>query len=313
MLESFHFIRPWWLIALPVAFALWKLIRRSEDPLRGWRGAVDPHLLKALTVDHEPPSKWRERSLLIAWCVGILSLAGPTWKPEPSPFADNPVPVMLLLQASESMLESDLSPSRMERAHLKVRDFVEARKGEPLGLIAFAGTAHLVLPPTRDTEVVATMASNVSPAIMPEKGGDLAAALRLANEVLADTGGSVVIFADRLTTSPELTAVLQENRLGIHLLGIVYEASPEFAALSELADALGASLTPIAADTSDVEALVRRTARLPVASPEAAEGTRWSESGWWLLPLIALLSLLSFRREESASPFDLESRGEVQP
>ena len=62
-------------------------------------------------------------------------------------------------------------------ARLKIADFAAERTGQPLGLVAYAGSAHLVLPPTRDTSVVATMAAEISPAIMPKRGDDLAGAL----------------------------------------------------------------------------------------------------------------------------------------
>ena len=61
------------------------------------------------------------------------------------------------------MESPDPAPSRIERAHLKIADLADIRKGQPLGLIAYAGSSHLVLPPTRDTAVVAQMAAEISP------------------------------------------------------------------------------------------------------------------------------------------------------
>ncbi len=107
---------------------------------------------------------------------------------------------MVVLKAGETMNQSDLMPSRMERARLKVADFAAERKGQPLGLVAYAGTAHLVLPPTRDTSVVATMAAEISPEIMPKQGDNLVGALQLAVNTLGDSGGSIVVL-------PELTFV----------------------------------------------------------------------------------------------------------
>ena len=103
---------------------------------------------------------------------------------------------MVVLRAGESMDLDDMLPSRMERARLKVADFATARKGQPMGLIAYAGSAHLVLPPTRDTSIVASMAAEISPEIMPKLGDDLAAALQLADRTLGDTRGTVVVVAD---------------------------------------------------------------------------------------------------------------------
>ncbi len=297
---DFHFIRPLWLIALPIVIGLWWLVKRSSDPLRGWRPAISPALLDALTVGRDSRERWRNLSILTGWIIATLAIAGPTWKPEPSPFADDPVPVMLILKASESMDLTDLSPSRLERAQLKIADFAEERKGQPLGLIAYSGTSHLVLPPTRDTSVVATMAANISPDIMPKEGDDLVAALELAQSVLAKQGGSIVVFLDNIPASDEaaLSTFRQGNSLPVHLLGVAMENSPELEAIRTAASALGATTTLIAADSSDVESLVKRTARAPVAVAAAGEGVRWSEAGWWFVPLLATLLLLTFRREE---------------
>ena len=122
------------------------------------------------------PARW----LLVGWLLAVVAVAGPTWRLEPSPFADDATPLMILLKADISMETPDPAPSRLERARLKIADLAAARKGQPLGLIAYAGSAHLVLPPTRDTAVVAQMAAEISPEIMPVPGDRLDLALRKA-------------------------------------------------------------------------------------------------------------------------------------
>lgn len=115
-LGDFHFIRPAWLLLVPVAAWLWWRLRQFQDPLRGWRAVMDEKLLEAMRVGEDARSGWRGVGLMAAWLIGVIAVAGPTWKPEPSPFADDPVPVMLVLKAGETMELSDLTPSRMERA-----------------------------------------------------------------------------------------------------------------------------------------------------------------------------------------------------
>ena len=134
--------------------------------------------------------------------MAIVAIAGPTWRLEPSPFADDVTPLMILLKADVSMMQPDPAPSRLERARLKIADLGEARKGQPLGLIAYAGSAHLVLPPTRDTATVAQMAAEISPDIMPISGDRLDLALREAVRVLAEgqSGGGIVVLADAVDT-----------------------------------------------------------------------------------------------------------------
>ncbi len=192
---------------------------------------------------------------------------------------------------------TDLVPSRMERARLKVADFADERKGQPLGLIAYAGSAHLVLPPTRDTSVVATMAAEISPEIMPKAGDDLAAALQLAIRSLGDGGGSIVVVADTVADLDDrAVAELRSSPIAIYFLAIARTDTPELDAINRAASALNGRVTTMTPDSEDVQTLVKQTATAPVAVAAAGEGTRWAEAGWWLVPLLTFLSLTSFRR-----------------
>ena len=268
---NFHFIRPLVLFGLPFVLLIWFVSKRTRDPLRGWRQAVDPDLLHAVTLGGSKQASGFGR--LGAWLLAVLAIAGPTWRPEPSPFSDDPSPVMILLKADESMNRDDFMPSRLERAQLKAVDFSKVRNGRPTGLIAYAGTAHLVLPPTRDTEVVGTMAGHIRPDIMPEPGDDLNAAIKLAERTMKDTGGSIVVMADAFPT--------YESKLPVHQLAV------------SRTKIKGAVM--IAPDAEDIETLDHKTEGSMISA--TAEGkTRWAEAGWWWVPILGLLSLLQFRR-----------------
>ena len=54
-LEHFHFLRPAWLLLVPVVVWIWWLVRTRQDPLRGWRAWMDRDLLAALTVEDGMP------------------------------------------------------------------------------------------------------------------------------------------------------------------------------------------------------------------------------------------------------------------
>jgi Ca-activated chloride channel family protein len=269
---------------------------------------MDRRLLDAMVVREGVYSRWRGCGLLAAWLIAVVALAGPTWRPEPSPFADDPVPVMMVLKADESMELSDLPPTRIERAQLKIVDFAQQRKGQPLGLIAYAGSAHLVLPPTRDTSIVASMAAEISPAIMPQPGDSLLEALNLAVHTIADAGGSVVIVADTAAAGNEmaLQQFRAEHRVAVHFLAVAREDTPELDALRGAARALGGDVTRMTADSEDIRSLVRKTARAPVSVAAAGSGRRWSEAGWWLVPVLALFSLAAFRRVRAVASVEVD-------
>lgn len=296
-LGDFHFLRPVGLLLIPLVVLVWWLERRLQDPLRSWRAVMDRDLLAAMTVGGNTRNRWRGMGILTAWLIAVIAIAGPTWRPEPSPFDDDPVPVMLVLRAGESMDQSDLLPTRMERARLKVADFAAARKGQPLGLVTYAGSAHLVLPPTRDTAVVATMAAEIGPNIMPKPGDDLASALRLAERTLGDTSGSIVVVSDTVAENNDsaLADFRAESGVPVYFLAIARSDTPEIDSIHRAAEATKGEVTFMTADSADVDSLVRQTARFRPTT-DAEDGTRWAETGWWLVPLLALFSLATFRR-----------------
>ena len=298
LFEDFQFLRPLWLLLIPACLVLWWQLKKLDDPLRGWRRKMEPGFLQALVVGEDSNASVGRRGLFVVWLLTCLSLAGPTWKPEPLPFADDPVATMIVLSASETMNESDLTPSRMERARLKVADLANKRKGEPVGLIAFAGSAHLVMPPTRDTSVIVTMANEISPKIMPVIGDDLVAALKLAQQSMSNKPGAIVVVADELS---EQTTSLREfarvNTTSVQFLAIAETDSPNLESIYEAAKTVGGSVTEMSIDSSDIRSVVRKISMTPVAVSTDGE-VRWAESGWWLVPVIAVLSVLRFRKEQ---------------
>ena len=308
-LSDFHFIRPAAFALLPLAVCLWLAWQRRADPLRGWREQMQPDLLEALVVGRQPSGYGTARGLLVAWLVAIVAVAGPTWKLEPSPFADDATPLLILLKADISMETPDPAPSRLERARLKIADLANARSGQPLGLIAYSGSAHLVLPPTRATQVVAQMAAEISPDTMPVQGDRLDLAIKKALQLLekGGQGGSMVVFADSVDTeadllhnaaspavSPQAVAV---DQYPVQIFAVNSPDSAQSESVRAAAALLQASVVQLQIDDQDIATIVRRAASSP-HTRQGDDADRWQEAGYWLVPVVAVFVLLSFRREE---------------
>lgn len=300
LIANFNFIRPAALVLLPVAALLWWLLKRNEDALCGWRSQIDADLLSALTTGADTKSMTQTTWMFVAWSIATIAIAGPTWQIEPSPFADDATPLMILLKADVSMDTTDLEPSRLERAKLKIADLAEARKGQPLGLIAYAGSAHLVLPPTRDTAIVSQMANEISPEVMPKSGDQLDLAIHEAARALGDggQGGSVLIVADSVSASLEsIQSSLKESPLSVQFLIVTTGESNETEGdIQQVAKQLGANATQLAIDDTDIARVISIATRTPL-SATGTDGERWQEAGFWLVPILVLIMLLSFRRE----------------
>ena len=48
ILNNFHFIRPWWLLALPLGLLLLSVLKRREPGESLWHKVCDQHLLEHL-------------------------------------------------------------------------------------------------------------------------------------------------------------------------------------------------------------------------------------------------------------------------
>ncbi|KAA5547284.1 VWA domain-containing protein [Roseiconus nitratireducens] len=301
VLADFHFLRPAWLLLLPLVIGLWWLWQRRSDPLHGWRRQMDATLLNALSVGrdrlHDRDARW----LLVGWILATIAIAGPTWRPEPNPFVEDAQPLMVLLKADQSMNRTPPEPNRLERAQLKIKDLAALRRGQPLGLIAYAGSAHLVLPPTRDTEIVAQMAAEIGPSVMPVPGDRLDLAIRKAAEVLdgSDGDGSLLVITDSVEQAPNQVAqaVSTGTRRPILFLAVTGQESPETDSIRQAAAEIDARIQPLTVDDTDLEA-IRDFAERRAAGGVAGESSRWQEAGYWLTPLLALIVALSFRREQ---------------
>jgi Ca-activated chloride channel family protein len=83
---DFHFLRPYWFIALvPLTLLVWRLWSRRLRRNR-WEAVCDPDLLPKLLVTHGDSRPWTAIALLAgAWLLAVIALAGPTWSELPQP------------------------------------------------------------------------------------------------------------------------------------------------------------------------------------------------------------------------------------
>jgi Ca-activated chloride channel family protein len=321
-LALFHFLRPEWLFALPVLVALWWTLRRADRASETTAGPIAAHLAAALTVGGARESGLRPvDSGMLAVALLAIAAAGPTWRQQPSPWFAESAPLVIAVEVSDSMRANDLQPTRLDRARFKVRDLVAARSGARTALIAYAGTAHVVMPPTEDAAVLKPFLESLDPRMMPVPGANAAAVLPLAMAMLGDDGarGSILFVNDGFETTdiPALTAhaasagapglvslVLGTESGGVALLP---DGSPaRDTAGRPLATQVDAALLRRAGSAGDMpviraevgDADIRSVLRAVESQLLAAvdPSARWQDQGWWLIWPAGALLLLAFRR-----------------
>jgi Ca-activated chloride channel family protein len=311
-LEAFHFIRPGWLLLLlPAALVIFSILRR-QDPLRTWQAVIAPELLKHLVVQKEARRNRLRPALVMAvlWLVGIVAVAGPTWKKEPTPLTEDLAALFIVLEVTPEMLAQDIQPNRLQRAAQKIGKLLAMRPGTRTGLIAYAGSAHLVMPLTSDPEVIRFFAAELAPGVMPEAGDEPARAVALAQQRLTASGlpGSILLVSDYVAPeqAQELARMRADGGADVHVYAVA--AGPEVVpppdsppapaldegAMRQAARAGGGSLVLVTPDDRDLRQLEVQIDRSIAAAP-LLEGEQWSDFGYWMLPMFLVLSLLFFR------------------
>lgn len=289
-LEAFHFLRPLWLLALIPALGLWALIRRAQTrqdpPPRG----LAPHLRAALTIGDSA----RRRILpidgvLAALALLILGTAGPTWSRQPDPFVAQSAPLVVVLEVSSSMEDTDIAPSRLERGKQKIRDLLDLRAGARTALVAYAGTAHGVVPMSEDPGVMLPYLEGLSPQVMPQDGAQAGQAMALARAFLQreEMPGGVLFVTDGI--DPADVAALEVPRLAVLML------LPEGVDDPGL-DQITAPVLRVTPDDSDITQVDRMLAAAYRQALLEDADQPWQDRGPWLAWPAALLVLLWFRR-----------------
>ena len=307
----FHFLRPAWFIALlPMIWALWAL-KKSSNPTQRWKNIIAPHLLKALLVPKGALSWFSPINASFAFAIlVIISLTGPTWKQQPSPFAEDIAPLVIVLDASTSMQQNDIQPSRLARAKHKIQDLLALRPDGQTGLVVFAGTAHSVLPLTNDPEILLNFLDAIVPDMMPRKGKFPEKSLPIVESMLreADAAGSVLLIGDGVSPDTALAfdQYFSQSTHQLLILGVGKRATDESdteasdliapleqSALKSLASNSGGYYQSLTVDQEDIRKLQFRITSHFVYSEDG--NLPWVDAGYYFIFPIALVALAWFR------------------
>ncbi len=231
MIEQFHFLRPAWLLLLPILLILlWQGFQRRHSS-RGWQSVVDANLLPHLLAGK---NQVRDNSLwalsAIVGVIAIVALAGPVWDKLPQPIYRQQAALVIVLDLSRSMDATDIKPSRLARARHKIADILAARKEGQTALVTYAADAFVVTPLTEDAGTIDALLSSLATGIMPSQGSFADKALSQAFVLFDNAGvanGDVLLVSDSFNPDEmvAMQALLDKNSSHrISVLGIGTEA-----------------------------------------------------------------------------------------
>ncbi|MBT9303409.1 tetratricopeptide repeat protein [Pseudomonas sp. TAE6080] len=320
-----HWMRPWWLLLLPVlCWLLWQLWHRQKRAGR-WQMILPPAFHAALLSGgngRESKSPWL--LLGLAWLLATLALLGPGWQ-RVEQISQKPAdPLVVLLELTPEMLATDSPPNRLEQARRKLVDLLQARSDAQTAIVVYAGSAHTLVPLSDDLATSRNLLDALRPSIMPEAGHRADLAVEKALDLLKHGGlgqGRLLLIGSSLSKQERqgIRLLLQGQAPSLSILGIgsregtpVTQESGEF-----LKDEQGAILIP-RLDSPTLKAFASemggryRQARLDdkdlrnlglLDGPQNLrdDGQRlqldtWADQGYWLLLPLLLLAACAGRR-----------------
>ena len=324
-LAEFHFIRPYWLLAIIPYVVIVVLMLRNKLRLGNWSAVCDaellPYLLQEKTVNQ---SRWPLTTGAVAALLVITALAGPTWQRLPSPVFRNESALVIALDLSRSMDAEDIKPSRLIRARYKIADILKQRKDGQTALLVYAGDAFTVTPLTDDTETIDSQLSALTTDIMPSEGSNTELVLEKAVELFKQAGlqkGQILLVTDGVNVDKTMAAVKALDDYTLSILGVgTIDGAPialpeggflkdeqgtivipklNAGDLAKLAQAGKGVYQTITADDADIQTLLSI-----VDKPVQQQGKenkkllldQWEDKGPWVLLLVLPLAALSFRK-----------------
>ena len=174
----FEYTQILWLTALVVPmlglFFGWAWRRRSERVAQFIHANLVEQLTLGLSVIRR---KAKLILLLVVVLLLFLALARPKGGYELQKTETRSLDILVAVDTSRSMLATDQSPNRLERAKLAVLDLMRLAKRDRLGLIAFSGTAFLQCPLTIDRNAFIQNVNSLSTDIIPQGGTAISEAI----------------------------------------------------------------------------------------------------------------------------------------
>ena len=323
-LTDFHFIRPYWLLALLPFMGMLFFLLKNKLGQGNWASVCDeallPYLLQQKAVTK---SRWPLTTGALAALLTILAIAGPTWDRLPAPVFRNDSALVIALNLSPSMNAEDVKPSRLIRARYKVADILAQRKDGQTALLVYAGDAFTVTPLTDDTETIASQLEALNTDIMPSEGNNTELAINKAVELLKQAGlqkGQILLITDQVDED-SLSAAKNLDTYHLSVLGVGTPEGapialtaggflkdkqggiiiPKLAAdeLAKLAEVGRGRYQTITANDADIKYL---SADLDQAMQQDGKENKnimleqWDDKGPWLLAIVLPLAALSFRK-----------------
>ena len=107
----------------------------------------DKQLLDFLLIKGNDSRRKVSAFLMYAGLIfAIIAAAGPSWQKEAAPSLNYNTPLMIALNLSSEMKQTDVTPNRLARAEMAMKDMLSLPQSADTGLIVYTDEPFLISP-----------------------------------------------------------------------------------------------------------------------------------------------------------------------
>jgi len=216
---------PIWLLALPLPWIMWLLAQQRHHKQTGQTTALyhpQAALLASLSQQGRKtnlPWLW-----LIGCCLLLLTLSRPQWLSGDEHQGRN---FMLAIDISSSMKAQDFfvngqASNRLDTVKHVIKQFIEQRQGDRIGLIVFADDAYTLAPMSSDLNLIQRLVKDIDQGMAGQKTA-LGQAIALGVKRLEQLPGesrNLILLTDGSNTAGEIHPLNALEMAKLHAIKI---------------------------------------------------------------------------------------------
>jgi Ca-activated chloride channel family protein len=164
----------WGVILLIVFFTI--VMRQKESLLKRF-GHLDM-IHKMMPGFSHGRVIWKAVLFVLAYIFLIVAMADPQIGQTVEEVKREGVDIIVAMDVSLSMMAEDISPNRLEKAKYEVSKLIDILEGDRIGLVAFAGMAHVQCPLTLDYSAAKLFLRLMDINLIPQPGTAIGDAIR---------------------------------------------------------------------------------------------------------------------------------------
>ena len=217
------------LLAVPVLVLLSVLALYTERRSRAIRLAKlgTSSMIAKLVPFGARLGRWRMLRITTALACCGLAFAGPRWGIARTFARSTGLDVVVVMDASLSMMANDVAPTRLDNAKDVVRQLRAASPNDRFALVAFAAHSYVLSPPTPDQSAFNMYLTNLDTATVGVRGSSMSDAIKQAATLLhgerGDSSRAIVVLSDGEDFEPAHDLVAQAKQVadsGIALITV---------------------------------------------------------------------------------------------